>query len=110
VNAEQTSKRTQRVLAATELRELRSLFVATGFGDVLSPPSLPEGLVPARPATALPPRYSPAFLDLLLESWKRAAGRRSCAGATLRAIPRNSGGCSHDVRERSAAKCPELRS
>jgi len=56
-----------RVLAAVELRELRSLFAATGFGDVLSPPPLPECPAPARSAATTPPRYSPAFLDLLLE-------------------------------------------
>jgi hypothetical protein len=56
-----------RALAAMELRELRSLFAATGFGDVLSPPPLPEGFLPERPATAPLPRYSPTFLDLLIE-------------------------------------------
>jgi hypothetical protein len=56
-----------RTLAATELRELRSLFAETGFGDVLSPPSLPESPAPTASARTLPPRYSPEFLDLLLE-------------------------------------------
>jgi hypothetical protein len=54
-------------LAAMELRELRSMFAATGFGDVLSLPPLPEGPVPPRPQIAPPQRYSPGFLDLLLE-------------------------------------------
>jgi hypothetical protein len=56
-----------RALAATELCELRSLFAETGFGDVLSPPPLPESPVPAALVTTPPPRYSPEFLDLLLE-------------------------------------------
>jgi hypothetical protein len=56
-----------RALAAMELRELRSLFAATGFGDVLSSPPLPESPLPERPATAPPPQYSPTFLDLLLD-------------------------------------------
>jgi hypothetical protein len=56
-----------RTLAAMELRELRSLFAATGFGDLLSLPPLPEVPVSARPQIAPSPRYSPAFLDLLLE-------------------------------------------
>ena len=55
-----------RTLAATELRELRSLFAETGFGDVLSPPTLPESPVPAALERTLPPRHSPEFLDLLL--------------------------------------------
>ena len=56
-----------RTLAATELRELRSLFTETGFGDVLSPPPLPESPAPAALVRTPPPRYSPEFLDLLLE-------------------------------------------
>jgi hypothetical protein len=56
-----------RTLAATELRELRSLFAETGFGDVLSPPPLPESPAPTALVRTLPPRYSPEFLDLLLE-------------------------------------------
>ncbi|PWT86761.1 MAG: hypothetical protein C5B58_00855, partial [Acidobacteria bacterium] len=56
-----------RTLAATELRGLRSLFAETGFGDVLSPPPLPESPAPAALVRTLPPRYSPEFLDLLLE-------------------------------------------
>ena len=56
-----------RTLAATELRELRSLFAETGFGDVLSPPPLPESSAPTALVRTLPPRYSPEFLDLLLE-------------------------------------------
>jgi hypothetical protein len=56
-----------RSRAAMELRELRSLFAATGFGDVLSLPPLPEGRVPERPATAPSLQYSSTFLDLLLE-------------------------------------------
>ena len=56
-----------RTLAATELRELRSLFAETGFGDVLSPPPLPESPAPTTLVRTLPPRYSPEFLDLLLE-------------------------------------------
>ena len=56
-----------RALAAMELRELRSVFAETGFGDVLSPPTLPESPVPAALERTLPPRYSPEFLDLLLE-------------------------------------------
>ena len=56
-----------RARAAMELRDLRSLFAETGFGDVLSPPPLPEGSAPAALVRTLPPRYSPEFLDLLLE-------------------------------------------
>jgi hypothetical protein len=50
-----------------ELRELRSLFAETGFGDVLSPPTLPESSSPIALVRAAPPPYSPEFLDLLLE-------------------------------------------
>ena len=56
-----------RTFAATELRELRSLFAETGFGDVLSLPPLPESPAPTALVRTLPPRYSPEFLDLLLE-------------------------------------------
>ena len=56
-----------RTLAATELRELRSLFAETGFGDVLSAPPLPESPAPTALVRTPPPRYSPEFLDLLLE-------------------------------------------
>jgi hypothetical protein len=56
-----------RVLAGIELRELRSLFAATGFGDVLSVPMLPESASPVRAQIAPLPQYRPEFLDLLLE-------------------------------------------
>jgi hypothetical protein len=56
-----------RSLAAMELRELRSLFAETGFGDVLSPPTLPESSSPIALVRAAPPPYSAEFLDLLLE-------------------------------------------
>ena len=53
--------------SSLELRELRSLFAETGFGDVLSPPPLPESSAPTTLVRTPPPRYSPEFLDLLLE-------------------------------------------